>query len=249
MVSDCFQVLLGHLEQDAAEVVRHEVGDRGQEGAERVDQLLGALGLVQTGMAQGLAHVLVEHLDRVARDRPSGLVVPTRERQQLREGEADLEEPESRAEHLGVALRVAGAAIPLLGDDQSLAATASSTAAGTPTWRARSSRVRRGRRHAAPRRRRRRGGVGGVEPAVDDAADDREREPAPLQVLDAGEPLHVLGAVPGHPAFPAGNGEQPTLLVKADGVDRHVTAAGELLDPDLVRLPGARAGRSHELEF
>ena len=55
------------------------------------------------------------------------------------------------------------------------------------------------------------------------------------------QPLDVLGAVPGDAALAAGRREQLALLVEADGVDRDVGPAGELLDPD-----GAGDPRSHE---
>ena len=57
------------------------------------------------------------------------------------------------------------------------------------------------------------------------------------------EPVFVLGVVPADAALAAGRGEELALLVEADGVDRHVGAAGELLHPD-------RAGdRFHERPF
>ncbi len=46
------------------------------------------------------------------------------------------------------------------------------------------------------------------------------------------EAVDVVGAVPGDAALAAGRREQLALLVEADGVDRHVGAPGELLDPD-----------------
>ena len=58
------------------------------------------------------------------------------------------------------------------------------------------------------------------------------------------QPLDVLGAVPGDAALPAGRREQLALLVEADGVDRDLGAAGELLDSDVAGDRG-----SHERRF
>ena len=53
-----------------------------------------------------------------------------------------------------------------------------------------------------------------------------------LEVLDAAEPIFVIGVVPPDAAFATGRGEELALLVEADGVDGHVSAAGELLHAD-----------------
>ena len=83
------------------------------------------------------------------------------------------------------------------------------------------------------------GGVGGVELAVEQPADDREGEALALEVADAGQPVEVLGPVPGDAAGAGGRGQEPALLVEADGVDGHVGPAGQLLDTQrLTHRPG-----------
>ena len=70
-----------------------------------------------------------------------------------------------------------------------------------------------------------------------EAADHREREALALEVTDAGEPLDVVGAVPGDAALAAGRRQQPALLVEADRVDRHLGPAGPAPRPGCRRAP------------
>ena len=86
--------------------------------------------------------------------------------------------------------------------------------------------------------------VGGVELTGEQPADHRQREALALEVLDALQPLDVVGAVPGDAPRPAGRREQLALLVEADGVDRDVGAPGQLLDPDLADGVGSAWRRS-----
>ncbi len=82
--------------------------------------------------------------------------------------------------------------------------------------------------------------IGRVELAVEEAADQVEREPPCLEVADPGEPVEVRGPVPRDASLPAGRREQTPLLVEADRVDRDALGAGEILDAQLGLLAWRR---------
>ena len=190
----------------------------------------------------------VEHLDRVAGDRAGRVVVTAREREQVGEREAGLEQAQPGAQDVGVGLGVAGASVALLRDDQPLA----------------HDRVEQRRRHAdaggelvegraarrhPPARRPPRPRAGTSAASSSPASRRRitaSEKPWRWSSLMRCEPLDVVGAVPGDAALPPGRREQLALLVEADGVDRHLGAPGELLDPDLRLDRGGRGARSHE---
>ena len=172
------------------------------------------------------------------------IVVAASEREQVVEREAGLEEAQPGAQHVDVVERVAGAPVTLLRNEQPFPDDRLDQRRGDPDPGGEvvegeqlgvallGARDRGGERH-----------VGGVELAVEDAPDHRQREALPLQLLDRGPAGPRGRVVPADPALAAGRGQQLALLVEADGVDRHVGAAGELLDSD-----GA-GDRFHERSF
>ena len=140
-VADRFEMLLCDLEQHAPKVVRDERGDGGQQRAERFDETLRLLGLVELRRLERATDVLVEHLDRVAGDRAGPLVVTASEREQVVEREAGLEQAQPGTQHVDVVERVAGTPVALLRERAALRARSPRPAArGSPTRAARSSR-------------------------------------------------------------------------------------------------------------
>ena len=226
-------MFLRDLEQHAPEVVRDERGDGGEQRAKRLDETLGLLAVGELGRLERTAHVLVEHLDRVAGDRSGRLVVATREREEVVEREAGLEEPQAGAQHVDVVDGVTGTPVAQLGNQEPFAHDGLDQRSGdahpgrelVEVEQLGVALLRAGDRGGERR-------VGGVELTVEQPADHRERESLALELLDAAEAVFVIGVVPGHTALTAGRWEELALLVEADGVDRDVGAAGELLDSD-----------------
>jgi hypothetical protein len=245
-------VLLGDLEQHAPEVVRDERRDRRKEDSERLDETVGALVVGQVGGAERLADVRVEHRDRALGGPARGFVMPARQRQELGHRQTGLEETQPGGDDVDVGGREPGVAFVAAGNEEPLAHDRLDERIG----------------HARPRRElvereellgaalgsavlvdradhgRRQRLVGAVELAGHDAADDGEREAPTLEVLDAGETLDVLGAVPGDAPPALGRREEPALLVEADRVDGDVGPTRQVLDPQLLRR-----SRSHDPRF
>ena len=175
----------------------------------------------------------------------------TRERKEVGEREAGFEQPQSRAQHVGVGRGVAGRAVALLRDDQAL--TRHRVEQRCRDAHAHRELVEGEQLGVAGLRAGDRGGerdVGGVELTGEEPADHRQREALPLEVLDGLQPVDVVGAVPGDAPGPTGRREQLALLVEADGVDGDLGPAGQLLDPDLrVSDGGCGPHGSHERRF
>ena len=176
-------MLLRDLEQHAAEVVGDERRDGRQQRAERVDEALGPHVVGEVARPQRAPHVLVEHLDRALGDLACSVVLTAREREELGEREAGLEQSQPARSTSASAAVYPATPSRCCGTSSPSRATASSSGAGTPTRSASSSRSS---RSASPvLRAGDRGGerhVGGVELAVEQPADHREREALALEV-------------------------------------------------------------------
>ncbi len=83
--------------------------------------------------------------------------------------------------------------------------------------------------------------VGRIEIAGEDTADEREREALSAQLPHPEQPIEVLGPVPGDPSGALGRRQEAALLVEADRVDGKVGPPGQVLHPPAL----ARLGR-HE---
>ena len=242
-----------HLEQHAPEVRGDERGHRGQQRPERLDEPARPLLVAEWRVEQRLAHVRVEHRDGLLGDRSGHVVLASSQREEVGERQPGFEEPQPGAHGVGVARGVPVGVSPspcTWGTSRPSRDDASSSASGTPARAASSEsvtelvtgRVGDGRGET---------GIGRVELAVEEAADQVEREPPRLEVADAGEALEVRGPVPGDAPLPAGRREETPLLVEADRVDRDALGAGEILDAQLGSLawllaciPGALVGHA-----
>jgi hypothetical protein len=186
-----------------------------------------------------LAHVGVEQLHRLGGHRPGHGVVAAGQVEQLGHGQAGLDQSQAVGDqaHVGGAeaqLTVGGA-----GDEQSFAHEGVEDGGGDPAaghqlvdaeqllGRPRVTRLgaarlgHRGRQVL----------VGGVEVAVQETADDGQGEAPPLELLDPGQPVEVLGGVEGQAPVTLGRGEQALLLVVAHGVDGDIGRLGQVLHP------------------
>ena len=168
-------------------------------------------------------------------------MLAAREREEVGERQARLEQPHAGRDDLRVARRVALDAVALLRHEQPRLHDGLEQRAGD---------AGRGgelveREQVVSRLVGDRGGerrVRRVELAVEQAADQCERQPSVLEVADPGQPFLVLGPVPGDAPLPPGRREQPALLVEADRVDRDARRPGQIGDPEIgdgARGPGA----------
>ena len=107
-IADGLEVLLRDLEQHAAEVVRDQRGDRGQQGAERVDQPRGLLVVGERRACWIGRRTCASNISTASRgDRARRVVVAARQREEVGEREARFEQSEPGAQDVGVGLGVA----------------------------------------------------------------------------------------------------------------------------------------------
>ena len=107
VLTDALEVLLRDREQHAAEVVGDERGDRGEQHAERGDELLGLLVVGEIGRAQRLPHVLVEQRHRLLGDVSRRRGVFACEREELGQRQAAFEQRQTLLHDRDVGSRVA----------------------------------------------------------------------------------------------------------------------------------------------
>ena len=172
------------LEQHAPEVMRDERGDGREQCAERLDEPFGLLVVGEVGRAQRRAHVAIEQPDGRLRDVARRLVVFVREREQVGEREALLEQAQALLHDGDVGGGVARFAVVHARDEEVLARYGLEQRArdagalgelgeGEELF---------GSLGVGSGDRGRQGRVGGVEVAVEDAADERERESPAAEV-------------------------------------------------------------------
>ena len=215
-------------------MVRHQLRHGRQQLAERHHHLVGGLAVRTGGIADRLADVLVEQLDRAFGKTVHRRVGVASQRKQVPERQSELQQPERRAYELDVRRRVALHAVD--GTPQPDALTLHGLDQGGGHAAAVGELLERQELIVAVRATSGRDGggqigVGGPELAAHDAADRREREAFPLQRADLADPVGVLRAVPRDTTLTGRGREQSEGLVVADGIDGNVAGGGELLDP------------------
>jgi hypothetical protein len=176
--------------------------------------------------------VLVEQLDRSARQRDHGLVRVPRERQELAEREPVLEEAERAADHVDVRGRVPdlpvdrAAELDPLTFDRLDQRGGDAAAAGEPVQAEEFVLA-----SLSARRRDRYGQVGvrGVEPIAEHPLDRRERQAPTPKLTDLADPPGVAIVVPGDATLAGRRRDEAAGLVVADRIDRHVARGRDLL--------------------
>ena len=104
----------------------------GSSSRKAVDELLGGASSSASGVADRLAHVIVEQLDRALGDAAHRRVGVAREREQVAERQAELQHAQGDPDDLDVAGRVPHLAVDLAAQPDALRSTAWISEAGTP---------------------------------------------------------------------------------------------------------------------
>ena len=209
LLADRLEVLLRDLEQHAAEVVRDERGDRGQQHAERGDELVGLLVVGAIGRrAAACARSCRTARPPARRCRGSTRGASRASASRSGSGKPGFEQRRPGAHDADVARGVARLPRRARGARAVLRARSPRAARAGTLERCASSASERnssrvlgvGARRPRPRAARR----SASSSPLDDPADQREREALRLELADAGEPLEVLGPVPGDAALAGG---------------------------------------------